>query len=281
MTHSTGRPSAALTVLNSLAGDRNPRGMAGARAIGIELETRLAMKSTVIGQPRAVLGLGWREELTEAVSALGALARHYDDIYASGLVPVTALNRCAGALATLPVVARHHPEAVVVWLDAHADMNTPHNTLTGYLGGLALSGPLGLWESGLGAGLLPANVVLVGARDIDPPERSLLQGGLVRLVPPGPGLVEELRRVLADRPAYLHLDCDVLEPGIVPTEYSVPNGLSLAELRAVAELLATSRVVGLEVAEFEASWADDDEPASPSSLLDALMPAIDAANRAG
>lgn len=47
----------------------------------------------------------------------------------SGVVPVTALTRCAVALATLPLIASHHPDAVVVWFDAHADINT----LPGYV----------------------------------------------------------------------------------------------------------------------------------------------------
>ena len=59
----------------------------------------------------------------------------------------------------------------MVWFDAHADLNTPSTTPTGYLGGLALSGPLGWWNSGLGAGLQPRNAVLVGVRDVDTHEK--------------------------------------------------------------------------------------------------------------
>jgi arginase family enzyme len=56
---------------------------------------------------------------------------------------------------TLPVMARYHPDALVVWFDAHGDLNTPESTTTDYLGGLALSGPVGMWESGLGSGDRP------------------------------------------------------------------------------------------------------------------------------
>ena len=51
---------------------------------------------------------------------------------------------------TLPVMARYHPDALVVWFDAHGDLNTPESTTTDYLGGLVLSGPVGMWESGPG-----------------------------------------------------------------------------------------------------------------------------------
>ncbi|WP_444847916.1 arginase family protein [Duganella caerulea] len=49
---------------------------------------------------------------------------------------MTASSRCAASLATLPVVARHRPDACVVWFDAHADLNTPSTTDSGYLGGM-------------------------------------------------------------------------------------------------------------------------------------------------
>lgn len=265
-----------LAVFHGRAGDHNGRGMAGAAAIGDELRRRLALEPTVIGSPRPALGASWDQELAAALPTLRATAARYEAIYAAGQVPVTALARCTVALATVPVVARHHPDAVVVWCDAHADLNSPDNTSTGYLGGLALSGAMGLWDSGLGGDLDAANVVLVGARDIDPPEQRLIDSGTITLVTVGDDLIAGVRRAVAGRPVYVHLDCDVLEPGIVPTDYQVPGGLTLGDLRAVAELLATSTVVGLEIAEFESSF-DEGEPISPAALLDALAPLIDAA----
>jgi arginase len=267
----------ALTVFNARAGDHNERGMAGARMIGAELAERLGVEATLVGNPEPALNQGWAEELAAATPALRLMADRYEEIYAAGLTPVTALSRCAVALATLPVVARHHPDAVVLWFDSHADLNTPANTTTGYLGGLALSGPMGLWDSGFGSGLDSAKVILGGARDIDPAEQELIDGGTVRLLPVGPSMSAELKRMIGDRPVYFHLDCDVLEPGIVPTDYQVPGGMTLADLRAIAEVLAENRVVGVELGEFESTWRDKDTPFSPGPLIDAVMPMIDAA----
>jgi len=53
-------------------------------------------------------------------------------------------------------------------------LNTPDVTTTGYLGGLALAGPAGLWDSGLGSGLKLDQIVLVGQRDLDPYEQELI-----------------------------------------------------------------------------------------------------------
>jgi hypothetical protein len=82
-----------------------------------------------------------------------------------------------------------------------------------------------------------------------------------------------LRAVLEGRPAYVHVDCDLLEPGIVPTEYGVPGGLSLEYLHDALRVIAGGEVVALEVAEFEAAW-----PArlsgNPAPLLRALSPLL-------
>jgi arginase family enzyme len=191
------------------------------------------------------------------------------------LATLKEIGRCAAALATLPIVARHWPEACVIWLDAHADCNTPSSVPIPYLGGMPISAAAGLWNSGLGSGLRLTNVVLVGSRDIDPDEQRLIDAGTPQLVTVGPDLPSRLRRAVAGRSVYVHLDCDVLEPGIVPTEYLSPGGLSLQELRTAMEVLSQEDTVGLEIAEYEATWPNDDTIASPGSLLDALQPLLD------
>ena len=159
----------------------------------------------------------------------------------------------------LPVIARHRPDAVVVWFDSHGDLNTPETTTTGYLGGLALAGPAGLWESGLGQGLELSKIILVGVRDLDPAEQALIDSGAVRAVLVDPDLAAELQAAIAGRPVYIHLDCDVLEPGIVPTDYLHQGGLDLAQLHALSAVMAHSEVVGLEIAElqiaFQPGWS--------------------------
>ena len=261
-----------LTLVRSTAGDRNDRGLAGATALAGELGRRLGTEPVAVGRPAPPLGGAWEAELAAARPGLEALAAHLDGVLAAGSAPVTAMSRCAHGIATLPVVARHRPDAVVLWFDAHADLQLPATTTTGYLGGLAFSGPLGLWDSGFGAGVAADRAVLVGARDVDPPEADLLAAGAVHHVPVE-GAAAALGRLVAGRPVYVHLDCDVLEPGAVPTEYSVPGGLTLAALHQIATVLARGEVVGLEVGELEAGL---DDAAAVAALADALGPLLDA-----
>lgn len=264
----------ALTIYCARTGDHNARAMTGARVLGNALSKKYGLPAATVGQQGPPLYRGWRRDLADAMPALAELAARLDGLLKRGLAPLLVLNRCAAALATLPVLARHRPDVCVVWFDAHGDLNTPQTSSTGYLGGMALAAPAGLWNSGLGNGLNLANIILVGARDLDPSEQALVESGSIRLVAPGKGSPQELRAALDGRPAYVHLDCDVLSPGIVPTDYRVPDGFSLGELRTLCEILAEGTIVGLEIAEFEDSWADSGTPAAPDALLDALAPLI-------
>lgn len=261
------------------AGDHNDLAMSGSRDLASALAEWFGTQPTVIGEPEPALSVGWAEELAACLPALRAMADSLDEVFRAGLTPVSASSRCAVALATLPVVAAHRPDAVVVWFDAHADLNTPESTTTGYLGGLAYSGPLGLWDSGLGSGLAAGNAVLVGARDLDPAEQELIDAGGVALVKVGSSMADDLRDVVAGRPVYVHIDCDVLDAGAVPTDYLVPDGLSLADLRAASEVLAESEVVGLEVGELESAPDPHTPPTYVTGLLEALEPLLHASRR--
>ena len=135
---------------------------------------------------------------------------------------------------------------------------------------MALSASLGLWDSGLGAGLRPSHTILAGVRDVDPPEEEIIARTGVCRVPPGPHFVKELRQAIAGRPVYIHIDCDVLEPGIVPTDYLVPGGLGLAELREPCAAIIDSKIVGIEIAEVETRSGNED----PAPLMGALDPPL-------
>jgi arginase len=266
------RAAAALTIFAGSVGDRNPRGMHGAVAIGNALAQRLEISPTTLSSAKAPLAAGWQAELDAAAHELREIQQRIDQVMTDGRASLMALGRCAASIATLPIVARHHPDACVVWFDAHGDSNLPSTTATGYLGGMVLSGASGRWPTGWGDDLDLANVILVGARDLDPSERGLIAAGVIRCIAPGPDLAAQLSAAIGDGPVYIHLDCDALEPGLVPVEVPVPGGLSLADLRGAAEILARNDVVGLEIAEYEATWAHNGLPGDARGLLEALHP---------
>jgi len=267
--------SLSLTAYQGRAGDRNNLGAPGALSLAAQLSQQLGTALGVVGVPAPALNAGWQLELQEARSDLQWLASRFRASMLEG-VPITVLTRCAAAIATLPCVVERHPEVCVVWLDAHADLNTPATTSSGYLGGMALSGPGGLWDTGFGAGLPLAAIRLVGARDLDASEAELIaQGKVMAFDVATPELARVVAESVGERPVYVHLDCDVLEPGLVPTDFQVPGGLSLDGLRSVLKALSHKNLVGVEVAECQYSFGSNLEPAPTQALLDAILPAIE------
>ena len=165
--------------------------------------------------------------------------------------PATVVSGdCLVALATVAGVQRAGLDPALIWLDAHGDVHTLETTTSGYLGGLSLRLALGAHPERLSSlGLRPIaedRVVLVDARDLDPPEAAWLAGSAVR------------RRTVADLdagalpggPLVLHVDVDVIDPGELPgLLFPAPGGPSTESvLAAVGRVLATGRVVALDIA---------------------------------
>jgi arginase len=190
----------------------------------------------------------------------GAVAEHCRQAIAGGAFPVIVCGSCAvaalGAMAGLGGGRQG-----VVWLDAHADLNTPETTRSGLLDGMALSAALGLCWSEMGRTVsgvqrgADTHAALFGARDIEPAEADLMAREGVALVGDGneaAQLFSSLDRV------YLHLDMDVHDGlAVRVSQYAVPGGPSVDE---VGQLLATAAarlpVAALSVTGIDPAAAD-------------------------
>lgn len=162
--------------------DRTSAGMAGSGYLAERAAAEFGLGLRRIGTPGPAADLGWREALDRAAPTLAQAARAVRDEMEAGGMPFAFLNRCGTSLATIPPVIAAYPDAVLVWVDAHGDYNTPATTPTGYLGGMVISALRGLWESGHGSGLAPDCAVLVGTRDLDPAEEALLRRDRIAIV---------------------------------------------------------------------------------------------------
>jgi arginase len=132
--------------------------------------------------------------------------------------PLLLSADCSTALGAVAGLQRRHRDLAVVWLDAHGDFNTPAITISGYLAGMSLAlltgrAP-GLFADPLGLRpVADTNVVLAGARDLDPAERDALAASGVHRVPADPAAVISALAGLGRTPVYLHLDVDVIDSG--------------------------------------------------------------------
>jgi arginase len=188
-----------------------------------------------------------------------------------GRAPTTVVSGdCLVALGVLAGVQRAGLDPALIWLDAHGDVHTRQTTVSGYLGGLSLRLALGadreLLAGPLGVRPVPEEkTVLVGARDLDPPESDYLAAAAVRRC-----TVPELTaEIVPEGPLVLHVDLDVIDPGDLPgLLFPAPDGPSRTQvLDAVRRLLATGRVVALDLA---CTWNPTEDGRARQSRTDLL-----------
>jgi len=242
------RPKPAIVALLCRTSDREQAGAEGALALAQELGRRAGVEARVVGEPGEPRAGHWRDDLRDSRGCLLEAGGQVDDALADGGYPLLVSSECTICLTTLPAVLRHHPGTTVLWLDAHGDFNTPDTTPSGFLGGMCLAGACGLWDAGFdGDHVDPTAVVMCGQRDLDGPERVLLETH-------GVGLVErpsQLAGVLRGRTVFIHLDLDVLDPAVLPAQFPAPGGFSDGGLRTLlAEVMEAGDVIGCEIASF-------------------------------
>jgi arginase family enzyme len=214
--------------------DRGREAAEGTRELAELLDAR------VIGSPGAPRDAGWEEDLRDARGCLLEAGGQVDDAFDAGRTPLLLAGECSVCVATLPVLVRHRPAARVLWLDAHADFNTPDTSRSGYLGGMCLAGACGLWDTGLGAGPDPSQVIMYGVRELEGGERVALdRSGVHRVDEPSQLLGLEV---------FVHIDLDVLDPRAFPARFPVPGGLSPAALREfLDEVTGVCTVLGAQI----------------------------------
>ena len=188
----------------------------------------------------------------------------------SGAIPLFLGGDHTLAMGSVNGVARYWQERgrelFLLWLDAHADYNTPVTTVTGNMHGMSaafLCGEAGL-DGLLGdeprASLAPQQLELFGVRAIDRLERQLVQqrrigiADMRRIDEFGVGVLlrDFLDRVQA-RNGVLHVsfDVDFLDPDLAPgVGTAVPGGATYREAHLVMEMLHDAGlVVAVDVVE--------------------------------
>jgi arginase len=239
---------------------------AGTRALVDELGARRAAAPRLVGRPGEVRVQTWADDLRGSHGCLLEAGGQVDDALADGGYPVLVAADCSVCLTTLPAVVRHRPEATILWLDAHADFNTPETTISGYLGGMCLAAACRVWDAGFDLPRVdPAAVVMCGVRDLDGGETVLLERhGVVRVTRPG-----LLADVLEGREVFVHLDLDVLDPSILPAAFPAPGGLSDGGLRTLLdEVAGACDLIGCEITGFSSPELAE----LVASIVDPLLP---------
>ncbi|RXW33581.1 arginase [Propioniciclava flava] len=186
-----------------------------------------------------------------------------------GRLPILLGGDHSLAVGSISAVARHcraeGRRLLVVWVDAHADINTATMTPSGNIHGMPVACLLGFGPeiltglSGQVPALTPADVHQVGLRRVDAGEkRFLVEQGLsvydMRFIDEV-GMREALRRALADvdenTHVHLSLDVDFVDPAVAPgVGTPVVGGPTYREAQLCMEMIAdTGRLRSLDVVE--------------------------------
>ena len=194
-------------------------------------------------------------------AVVGAAKKVYEigkTAVASGHVPVFLGGDHSISAGSIGGVTALGP-AGVLWIDAHGDFNTPETSPSGNIHGMPLAALLGVGAPQLvnlgrpGAKLPARDVVLIGVRDLDPPERDLLLRHDVRVYTMSEiddrGIADVTRDALqrlAHTPRlHVSLDLDVVDPREAPgVGTRVMGGLTYREAHLLMEIVARDGRLG-------------------------------------
>ncbi|MFZ0272706.1 MAG: arginase [Acidobacteriaceae bacterium] len=174
----------------------------------------------------------------------------------------------AGSVSGVAEFYRNQKQKIgLIWIDAHADMNTPASSPSGNVHGMPFAALVGLGPEPL-ANILgwapkvqPENAVLIGVRDIDPAEKeNIRRAGISEVYTMRDidergmrAVMEEALRAAGRGTAGYHvsLDMDWIDPEDAPgVGTPVRGGATYREAHLAMEIIADhGRMLSLEVVE--------------------------------
>jgi arginase len=186
----------------------------------------------------------------DTASSSAAVNRHVASLVRAATdaarLPIALAGSCVTSQGVL--AGFDHTRCGAVWIDAHADFNTPESAASGFFPGMSLAVVTGhcyrnYWEQiGDSTPLAEEAVALFGVRDLYPEgESERLKRSEIDVVGwRGGGPERDIMPVLDHLAArinevYLHVDFDGFAPEIAPgiVDEPVPGGLSAEDAEAI------------------------------------------------
>lgn len=208
--------------------------------------------------------------LDEIVKTCEALAKRVEKSLTAGHFPLCLGGDHSMAIGTLSGVAaycrKNNLEPGLIWIDAHADMNTHETTPSGNIHGMPVAASIGIGDKvltnlyGFSPKIKPENVFLIGLRSVDGLEKELIKKSSLKVYTmtevDRKGVNFIINKVLKDlkqRVQHIHVsfDVDSIDPSIAPgVGTPVSGGLNYREAHLLMETIAECGCMSsLEVAE--------------------------------
>ncbi len=193
---------------------------------GREFASGLVRVPTAWGQGGETMAEAARMELPWPEAAVVEEGTLEDEIDAlARLLPARPFvlgGSCCAHVGAVRELVRRGGRTGVVWIDSHGDLNTPESSPSGNAWGM----PLRMLIDG--GDVAAEDVILLGARNLDPPEVEFIAEA---------GIRQELGE-LPER-VYVALDLDVIRPGDLDVFMPEPGGPRLEELEQLLASLPT------------------------------------------
>lgn len=196
--------------------------------------------------------------ITEATEALGDKVF---EVAEAGNFPLVLGGDHSIAIGTLSGISERHENLGVIWYDAHADMNTSETSPSGNIHGMPLAASFGHGHEkltnirGYSPKVKPENIVIIGARSVDPGERQLIKEHGIRVYSMHEidkmgmnAVIEDSIRYLKEErktdAVHLSLDLDGIDPMYTPgVGTPVPGGISYRESHLAMEMLFDADII--------------------------------------
>ena len=127
------------------------------------------------------------KNLESVCATCEGIAKQGYHILTSGHRPLMVAGDHSAAMGSVSATSVYTKgETGLIWIDAHPDINTDKTTVTGNIHGMPVAALLGLGEPSLthflddSIKLKSGNIVMLGLRDIDPPEAEILKEHHIR-----------------------------------------------------------------------------------------------------
>jgi arginase len=208
--------------------------------------------------------------LPQIVQTCTRLGEIVANALSEGRLPFVLGGDHSVAVGTISGIARHYRDRSekigVIWVDAHADMNTPDSSPSGNVHGMPLACCLGHGPAemtnifGFMPKVAPGNVAIVGLRDVDRTESANVRSTGVHAFTMREidergmrSVMKEAIEVACEGTSGIHIsfDMDSVDPKEAPgVGTPVRGGLTYREAHLAMELLADSgRLIGMELVE--------------------------------
>lgn len=213
------------------------------------------------------------KNLNSVVETCKKIAAVSLSIIGRGNIPLFIGGDHAAAIGTVSGAAIAQNNLGLLWVDSHSDINTHETTASGNIHGMPVSALMGYGCQSLTSigsveqKIAPQNIVMLGVRDIDPPEQEIIDKFNIKCITYDEVLKRGLSECLKEAHTYLsgikklHLsfDLDSMNPEVIKgVSVPVADGFTKSDVHNIIDFtLKNFDMSSIDIVEFNPEFDSD------------------------